>query len=113
MRLKRLYVRVLEYLYLRAIQSRHVSGTDPDDGGHMVLRWGWNDPRGRNRPFIMAQLKNTKTNAIAGILMSPRQAHGLEMYLHEAIGDQAAKFGYMPLDPPEYDTRYIRVPDKW
>lgn len=112
-RLRLLYVWALERLYLRAIQTRYVEGTDPDDGGHGELKWGWNDPDGTNRPLIMVQLKHTKTGQCMRMLMSPAQVLLQNLYTQEALQDQARKFGYDPLEPPEYDTRYIRVPDKW
>lgn len=110
--LKAWYTYVLERLYLRAIQRRYVVGTDPDDGGHGELRWGWNDPMGHNRPLVGVTLSNSKGGFKARLIMSPKQAWLTTNYLREALRDQARKFGYDFTDPPEYDTRYLRVPDE-
>jgi hypothetical protein len=111
--IRRVYVTLLERLYLRVMQSSPpLPGTDPDDGGHMEMRWGWNDPTGNNRPLFVVIVKHTKTGNVTRMMMSPKQVDLAMTYTWDALIDQGKKFGYTSSTPPDYDTRWIRVPSE-
>ena len=108
--MKRLWQRLIERLYLRTFQTNHVTGTDPDDGGHMTLRLGWNDPTGDNRPIFCVIMGHTMTTVHSRMLLSPTQMAGFARFARDAVTNQTAMFGHD--EPLDYDTRYTRTPDE-
>jgi hypothetical protein len=108
--LRALYLRVIESLYMRSIQSAApLPGTDPDDGGHMELTVGWNSKTARNRPLFIINMKHTHGGLTSRMLMSPAQVDLFHLYLGEALADSSTKFGWV--EAPDWDTRYMRVPE--
>jgi hypothetical protein len=112
MMIRSLWVGLVEWLHLRTIQGRYVEGTYPDDGGHGELRIAWNDSRGHNRPLFVVLMTHTRTGQRTRLLLSPNQLHLFMLYGDEALGTQSRSFGYDVTNPPEYDTRWMRVPDE-
>lgn len=108
--MKRLWRRLIERLFLRAFQTQHVMGTDPDDGGHMTLRIGWNDPTGDNRPIFCVIMGRSQSTVRTRMLLSPAQMAAFTRFARDAVTNQTAMFGHD--EPLSYDTRYMRVPDE-
>lgn len=103
---------LIETLYLRTVQTRYVEGTDPNNGGHVELRIAWNDPRGHNRPLFAVLMTHTRTGQRTRMLLSPNQLHLFMLYGDDALGAQSRSFRYDVTNPPEWDTRWIRVSDE-
>jgi hypothetical protein len=101
---------LIERLYLRTFQTQHVTGTDPDDGGHMTLRIGWNDPTGDNRPIFCVIMQHSQSTVRARMLLSPAQMLNFVNFAGDAVDSQTEKFGH--IEPLDYDTRYTRTPDE-
>jgi hypothetical protein len=108
--MKRLWRRLIEWLFLRTMQTRYVEGTDPDDGGHGELRVAWNDPHGHNRPLFVVIMNHTRSKETARLIVSPKQASLFASYVLGGIREQKRKFEYT--EAPDWDTRYIRVSDE-
>jgi len=108
--MRNLWLRFVEWLYLSAFQTKHVTGTDPDDGGHMTLRIGWNSPSGRNRPLFCVIMQHSQATVRARMLLSPAQLNEFVRFAGDAVKSQQAEF-VLP-EPMEYDTRWMRVPDE-
>lgn len=110
--MKNFWLRFVEWLYLRACQTNHVTGTDPDDGGHMTLRIGWNSPTdaGGNRPIFCVIMQHSQRSVRARMLLSPEQMAKFVGFTGNAVKSQMKEFGHT--EPLDYDTRYLRARDE-